>query len=510
MKKTYFFFFFFSFLNSFSQSTFQKSIEGTPFGENAFSVIQTADSCFVLAGGTANFGAGGPDFYLIRTRPDGEIIWTKTYGGISNDAAYCVKQTFDGGFILVGYYDYSLVYIVKTNSTGDTVWTKTYYGGNGRYIEQTTDSGYIVSGFTDDYGAGNDDIYVLKIDAIGNIQWTKTFGASSLDYSGCVRQTTEGGYIISGQISGKMVLIKINSIGNIQWSKSYGGTIYERGEFVQQTSDGGYITTGYTQSFGAGNRDVYLVKTDLNGNLLWSKTFGGLDWDEGYSVQQTDDGGYIIAGDAASFGNGSGNSDAYLIKTDGSGNLIFSKVYGGEFMDNAYTAQQTLEGGFIVAGRNDPGHVYLIKTDSVGNSGCHEFTPNTIQNSPSTISADILPQTSTGGTIVYKSTEIYSGGKIKDLCKSEFPVVFVPTGFSPNNDGQNDVLFVRADVTLESFEFKVYDRIGEVVFQTTEITEGWNGSFNGNKMNPAVFCYIVKCSYLGKEYIFKGDVTLVK
>jgi len=261
------------------------------------------------------------------------IIPGWTYGGSGVDRGSSVQQTSDGGYIIAGRtYSFGAgmedVYLIKTDANGNEVWYKTY-GENewagGYSVQQTSDGGYIIAGWTWSFGA-DDDAYLIKTDANGNTVWTKTFGGSDQDVGYSVQQTSDGGYIIAGWTDSfgagmlDVYLIKTDANGNTVWTKTFGGSEWEEGNSVQQTSDGGYIIAGYTESFGAGESDVYLIKTNANGDTIWTKTYGGTNDDEGYSVQQTSDGGYIIASGTNSFG--AGESDVYLIKTDANGNTL--------------------------------------------------------------------------------------------------------------------------------------------------------------------------------------------
>jgi hypothetical protein len=364
--------------NTLSVKSFAKTYGGTSY-DRAYSVQQTSDGGYILAGRTLSFGAGNYDIFLIKTDAIGNIRWAKTFGGTSDDWAYSVQQTFDGGYIVAGYtesfgagwYD---IFLIKTDTNGNVQWAKTYGGTSGDVafsVQQTSDGGYIVAGYTESFGAGGD-IFLVKMDANGSVQWAKTYGGTIDDYASSVQRTSDGGYIVAGYTYSfgagytDIFLIKTDANGNLQWAKTYGGTDYDWASSVQQTSDGGYIVAGYTWSFGAGGYDIFLIKTDASGNLQWAKTYGGTSSDGAYSVQQTSDGGYIVAGWTS--------GDIFLIKTDANGNLQWAKTYGGTSGDVAFSVQQTSDDGYIVAGLTLSfgagwDDIFLIKTDANGNIG---------------------------------------------------------------------------------------------------------------------------------------------
>jgi hypothetical protein len=319
-----------------------KTYGGTDIFESwhASSVQQTFDGGYIVTGHTYSFGAGLRDVFLVKTDASGNIQWAKTYGGtdiFESWHASSVQQTFDGGYIVTGYTSSAggdifliktdvKIFLIKTDANGNVQWAKTYGGTDDDMVfsvQQTSDGGYILAGYTYPSSAGGLDIILIKTDANGNIIWAKTYGGTGIDIAYSVQQTSDGGYILAGftdsfGAGGDIILIKTDANGNVQWAKTYGGTDDDMVFSVQQTSDGGYILAGGTSSFGAGG-DIFLIKTDANGNVQWAKTYGGTNSDYASSVQQTSDGGYIVAGYTSSFGAGWG--DIILIKTDANGNI---------------------------------------------------------------------------------------------------------------------------------------------------------------------------------------------
>ena len=340
--------------------------------------------------------------------------WEKTF---TNAAGYSVQQTTDGGFIIAGEINYNDAYLIKTDGSGNEQWNQTFGGSNydaGYSVQQTSDGGFIIAGGTFSFGNGGQDVYLIKTDGSGNEQWNQTFGGSNFDAGNSVQQTTDGGFIIAGEKNNNAYLIKTDGSGNEQWNQTFGGSnVYAAGYSVQQTSDGGYIMAGRKDSdsylgIGNGGRDVFLIKTDGNGNEQWNQTFGGTDDDYARSVQQTSDGGFIIAGVTYSFGNG--EQDVYLIKTDGSGNEQWNQTFGGTDTDFGNSVKQTSDGGFIITG--DKNHsVYLIKTDGNGNiNSTFNIPANTnrkIEKTVDLLGRETKPQTNT------PFMEIYDDGTVE-------------------------------------------------------------------------------------------------
>jgi len=305
-------------LDSSGNVTWQKAYGGGSHNEIATSIQQTSDGGYIVAGYTYSFGAGDNDFWVLKLDASGNVTWQKTYGGSYHDEAYSIHQTSDGGYIVAGFtgsfgaggYDF---WVLKLDSSGNITWQKTYGGSSYEYansIEQTSDGGYIIAGYTSSFGAGSQDMWILKLDSSGNVTWQKTYGGSESDMAYSIQQTSDGGYIVAGRMepSGagyyNFWVLKLNASGNVTWQKTYSGSSYDEAKSIKQTSDGGYIVAGYTESFGAGYEDIWVLKLDSSGNVTWQKTYGGSNDDRAKTIKQTSDGGYIVAGSTESYGAG--------------------------------------------------------------------------------------------------------------------------------------------------------------------------------------------------------------
>lgn len=318
-----------------------KSFSGTTADTDYGNMVQqTSDGGYIVTGISRSFGSGNGDMCLVRLDAGGNYLWEKTYGGSNVEEGFSVQQTSDTGFILAGYTKSfgsgaADCYLVKTDSLGNVLWSRTYGGianegvpaiGN-ISVHQTLDGGYIIADYTNSFGAGGYDFYFIRTDATGAVMWSKTYGGTEdeFGYGNNLGQLGDGGFIITGYTfsfgagNADVYLVKTNGNGNVLWSKTYGGALNDYGYAVQQTPDGGFIINGSTQSFSSiGNFDMFLIKTDQNGNLQWAKTYGGNSQDNGYAVETTSDGGYVATGYTLSFG--AGQYDIYLVKTDANGN----------------------------------------------------------------------------------------------------------------------------------------------------------------------------------------------
>jgi len=299
----------------------------------AISLIETSDGGYALVGYTESFGAGSDDFWFVKTDETGNMQWNRTYGGTKGDYAFSLVETADGGYTIAGYTrsygagrdDFWLIHV---DSSGNAEWNRTYGGWDDDgaiFLVQTSDGGYALVGMTESFGHGSDrdDFWLVKTDSSGNMEWTQTYGGPNNEYGFCLVQTSDGGYAMAGCTysfgagSHDSWLVKTDAFGNMEWNQTYGGTDADGTTSLIQTADGGYILAGSTKSFGAGDFDWWLIKTDGAGNMQWNQTYGGSGTDIASSLVETSDGGYAIAG--YTFSVGAGNSDLWLVKTDEQG-----------------------------------------------------------------------------------------------------------------------------------------------------------------------------------------------
>jgi hypothetical protein len=288
--------------------------------DKAHSVTRTRDGGYATLGTTDSFGVGASDFWLVKTDSSGNMLWNRTYGGAGDDDAWSIKETTDGYLVLAGWTtsfgagsgDF---WLIKTDQYGNMLWNKTYGGGlfEAAYcVQQTSDAGFALLGSTYSFGDGGADFWLVKTDAAGNEQWNKTYGGTADDF-GFSLVETEDGYALAGSASSfgagvyDFWLVKTDQLGNAMWNKTYGGTGYDEAWSIMQTPNKEYVLTGWTESIGSGSSDCWLVVTNALGDVQWNVTWGGTNNDYAYSALQAYDGNFILAGETQSFGAGSGD-----------------------------------------------------------------------------------------------------------------------------------------------------------------------------------------------------------
>ena len=363
---------------SYSLVTFVRAYGDPGFYDEGRCVQQTSDGGYLISG----WGA----FHLMKVDSAGDSLWSRLYAVPGSTHVYvaCARQTTDGGYISTGSFwlqgslDHDAI-LIKTDSLGYAEWSKVFGGDEidgGNWVEQTLDGGYIIVGLARSVSDVMGDIWLIRTDSLGDTLWTRVYGDTLADQGNAVKQTSDGGFIIAGWTtvapgmppSTQVVLSKTDLSGNQIWSRNYGSASGQNiGSFVQQTEDGGYVIAGTVNKWA--DELAYLVKTNSFGDSIWSKTFSGKGFAEGNSVQQTLDGGYIVAGST----NDSlrRNLDAYLIKTDDLGSVLWDTIYGGPGPQETFSVWHTSDSGYAFVGRTGwfgqhTNDVLLIKTDKRG------------------------------------------------------------------------------------------------------------------------------------------------
>jgi len=369
-----------------SSPTTWTKLYGGALDDQAAAIVQTGDGGYVIAGTTYSFGAGSADFWLVKTDANGNMEWNQTYGGSDSDSVGAMVQTSDGGYALAGQtYSFgagdSDFWLVKADSSGNIQWNKTYgepTADGAISVIQTNDGGYALAGYSTDSNASKD-LWFVKTDSSGNMQWNRTYGGTGSDNANSVVQTSDGGYALAGTtnsfsygIPHDCWLVKTDSDGNMEWNKTYDGDGgFDGATSLVQTSDGGYTLAGHTGGFIGQN--VWIVKTDSDGNRVLDVTWGSAEPAQTSSLIRTSDGGYAVSGWTSSLKGFAGfSSYMFLIKVDVNGNIQWNSTYEGLGDSKALFAVQTDDGGYAIAGTTrstDEGTHYDIWFARVDASG---------------------------------------------------------------------------------------------------------------------------------------------
>jgi hypothetical protein len=384
----------------------QKSLGGSS-DDRAESIQLTNDGGFITAGSSESIDGdisgnhGKNDFWVVKLDSALNILWQKSLGGSENDRPHSVQQTFSGGYIIAGQsassdgnvsynhpdwegYPTADYWIVRLGASGNIAW-QISLGGNdydaAKAIYQTTDGGFIVAGSSNSNNGnvtgnhGNSDYWIVKLSDAGSLVWQKCLGGSGYDNASSVLQTVDGGIVVAGysssndgDVSGNHGgddgwIVRLDATGNIQWQKCLGGSDDDRLNSIEQTIDGGFIIAGESESNDGdvsgnhGSNDGWIVKLNVSGDIEWQHAFGGSNYDKAKFIQQTTDGGFLVAGYSESHDGdvtiNQGEYDYWIVKLDSAGNMEWQKSLGGSDADEANCIRQTVDGGFIVAGASE-------------------------------------------------------------------------------------------------------------------------------------------------------------
>jgi len=444
---------------------------GLNSAEAVHAVVQTYDGGYVVAG---VLNRPGWSIWVLKLDSSGEVEWQKSLRGRDNNlgVAYSVQQTSDGGFVAAGEFQYegrsnTDIWILKLAQDGTKEWDKTYGGSDRDHaysIQQTNDGGFVVAGQIDlSYYGGSEGIWVLKLHPSGEIQWQRTYTGEKADYARSIQQTNDGGYIVAGRTSSFGAgscddwIMKLDPEGLIEWQKTIGGEGQDYARSIRQTFDGGYIVASTTYSFGLGDRDLWVLKLDTNGDVEWQKTYGGYGIEEAYSILQTYDGGFVVAGSTSTYG--AGEEDFLVLKLLPNGEIALPC----EFEKESFARVQKTE--------VNPADTDIIPVDTNIDVHDHDMTP---EESDALVYSICLGQhsldlsTGSGGTTdpqpgVYV---YYNADRIKIGAMPDESYIF--SHWSGDAAGRENPLFITmdSDKSIQANFMEDFEAIWEAVKNT--------------------------------------------
>lgn len=320
--------------NSFVERTFGGNEE-----DKANSIIESNQALYIL-GTSESFGDLNGDHYLIKTTLDGTVIYEKNYGGTGSEEGIDIIATNDGNFILIGTTTsigngLKDIHVLKVDSNGTMIWQNTFGGSLDDYpadIIETSTGEFCIAGTTESFGSGSRDIYLVWIDQNGSFLRQATHGGNDIDGSSELLELANQNIMLYGYTRNygaqdrDLYLLKTNNLGDSLWSKRYGGNGYEESQSFKVNQNGDYILCGHSSSIDP-NHNLYGVKIDSTGNVIWEQHYGGALHDGGEALLVDSDNNLVFIARTMSFG--AGQRDTYFVKTNQGGNRIFSKVYGG-------------------------------------------------------------------------------------------------------------------------------------------------------------------------------------
>jgi hypothetical protein len=445
--------------------TFQHCITW-PGGDAAALALET-DTGYIVCGTTTT--GVDYDFHVVHFEEGSDTLWTHRYGGESDEHCYGMLKTSDGGYLLNGSTRSFKVsnqdlYLVRTTGSGNVLWSKTY-GGSEFEVPGSiapADDGYIISGSTNSLGAGANDVLLIRIDADGDTMWTRTFGGPFDEIASNVVSLEDGGFAVCGYTSSfgagsnDLFILRTDENGDLLWSKTYGGPYADETAWISSTDDGGFILSGWTWSFGIGGKNILLVKTDANGNTEWSMKYdNGLD-EIPWQVRQTSDSGYIVA------------TSSYIMKTNSSGAPQWLQRYGSD-SEAINSVNLTDNGGLLLAGYalsfSVDYDMYIVLTTADGTSGCFETEEVNTSETVTTVLSAFSPVVSGGLTMHEVNTLVSSGGTLNTVCAWNGIAETMATSLSlyPNPGGRQFTITLPGE---QDADLRIFNGSGQLAWST--------------------------------------------
>ena len=458
-------------------------------------------------GATTSAGLGVADPSLMKLDDDGQVLWARTIGEVYYDVAGAMTLATDGGLVCAGstksFNGNTLddLYFFKVDSLGDMVWSKTFSAGDldvASAVLRTADGGYAITGFTRIGGVNH--ILLIRTDVNGDTLFTRIYGGTDSNQGVEFFETTDGGFVITGKTftqsigESDILLMRTDAAGNILWTKSFGGPWWDEGAGIIQLADGNFLLSGSTVSFGQGNFDMLLVKTDSTGSILWSKTYGGPNTDAIYTAREKSDGTIVTSGYSNSMGygfemrlasgeqtqggdRGDDSTNVILMKVNADGDTIWTRSYGDGAKDEAFHFSIMPDGGYLIPGvstsytsATDSTQMLVIRTDTLGYSGCHEQDAHPVIDTTNFLIQTLTLNESSGFTeLVVTSISQPWNVVAEDACLyagknelSENHLMIYPNPAS-------GIIHIENNSGFDKIE--LYDLLGEIIFSKTLSTQ---------------------------------------
>ena len=514
------------------------------------------------------------DMLVAKLDPDGTVQWTRVLGGSMPDLGFDCMEASDGSFMIMGStystdgdvsenHGASDLWILKLSPLGTTIWQRTYGGSDsevGGQIQETPDGGFLLwstttSGDGDVVGfhpgAGTQDVWLLKIDSSGSVEWSRALGGSGSEDGARLTQTADGGFLANfsstssndGDVTNyhgnrDCWLVKLSSAGSIEWSRTVGGSQQESGFDVLELDNSDFMLLGTSRSsdgdipLNRGGSDVLLAKLSGSGDLLWARTYGGSLDDNCRSLVRTADGGFVLAGQSSS-SNGDltsnqGEQDVWVLKVDAGGSPVWQRSFGGTLSDFAFLSGEA-DGGYLlsgltlsnngdVQGNHGDRDLWFVKLSSAGGLRWQRCLGGSNDDW-----GYLGARTPGGGYVAFGYTNSNDGDVSGNHGQQDMWVVklkvteppecalYIPSAFSPDNSGKNDTHCLYGTDCITSMSFSIYDRWGNKVFASSDPNACWDGTYNGQALDPAVFVYHLSATLNNGDNVERqGNITLMR